>query len=68
MINQSFNYIKIVCVDDASPDNCGQILKDYAAKDNRIVTLKHNINEGSSVAKNTGLDHVFDSLPDVENT
>lgn len=59
LINQSFQDIKIICVDDASPDNCAQILKEFASKDKRIVSLKHNANQSSSAARNTGLDYVF---------
>ena len=66
LLNQSFQDIKIICVDDASPDNCAQILKEFASKDKRIVSLKHNANQGSSAARNTGLDYVFNYLPDVE--
>ncbi|MBQ2671499.1 MAG: glycosyltransferase [Clostridia bacterium] len=66
LINQSFKDICIVCVDDASPDNCRKILDDYAKKDNRIVVLHHDVNQGSSAARNTGIDYVVNNLSSVE--
>ena len=66
LINQSFKDICVVCVNDASPDNCGKILEDYKKKDNRIIVLNHDVNRGSSSARNTGIDYVLDNLSDVE--
>lgn len=56
VINQTFKNIEIICVNDASPDNCAQILADYAAKDSRIKIITHNTNRGLSCARNSGLD------------
>jgi glycosyltransferase involved in cell wall biosynthesis len=39
-----------------SPDNCGQICDDYAAKDDRVIVIHKTLNEGSSCARNAGLD------------
>lgn len=43
-----------IIVDDGSPDNCGGICDEYAAKDNRIKVI-HKENEGVSVARNVGI-------------
>lgn len=64
--NQSFKNIKIICVNDASPDNCGDILSDYAKNDDRIVVINHDSNKGAGQARNTGLDYIFKNLPSVE--
>ena len=56
IVNQTFKNIEIICVNDASPDNCAQILADYAAKDTRIKIITHNTNKGLSCARNSGLD------------
>lgn len=56
VINQTFKNIEIICVNDASPDNCAQILADYASKDARIKIITHNTNRGLSCARNSGLD------------
>ena len=66
LLNQSFKDIKIVCVNDASPDNCEEILNDYAKQDNRVTVINHEVNMGPGVARNTGLDYIYDNLPEVE--
>lgn len=53
LINQSFENIEIILVDDGSPDNCGDICDKYAKKDNRIKVI-HQKNRGLSGARNTG--------------
>jgi glycosyltransferase involved in cell wall biosynthesis len=54
VLNQTFRDIEVVCVNDGSPDKCGQILNEYAQKDNRIKVI-HQENKGLSGARNTGL-------------
>ena len=66
LLNQSFRDIKIVCVYDESPDNCGEILNNYAKQDNRIIILTSDNPKGAGSARNVGLDYIFDNLPDVE--
>ncbi len=55
IIEQSYQNIEIIVVDDGSRDNSGQILDKYAAKDNRIIAI-HQQNAGVSAARNAGLD------------
>lgn len=66
LLNQSFKDIKIICVNDASQDNCGEILNEYAKMDSRIVVINHELNKGAGVARNTGLDYIYNNFPDVE--
>jgi glycosyltransferase involved in cell wall biosynthesis len=66
LLNQSLKEIKVICVDDASPDNCRTILEAYSKRDNRIIVLKHATNQGCSLARNTGIDYIVDNLPEVE--
>lgn len=66
LIDQSLKELKIVCVNDASQDNCGTILNKYAEKDNRIIVLNHDINKGAGCARNTGLDYIFNNFPETE--
>lgn len=54
--NQTLQDIEIICVNDCSPDNCSQILEQYAQKDNRIRIINRNKNGGLSAARNTGMD------------
>ena len=55
-VNQTLKEIEIILVDDGSPDNCGLICDEYAAKDNRIKVI-HKENGGVSSARNIGLDN-----------
>lgn len=52
---QSLTEIEILCVDDASPDNCAQIVQRLARKDGRIRLIRHDRNRGLGGARNTGL-------------
>ena len=42
-------------MDDGSPDSCGQICDEYAAKDARIKVI-HKENGGQSDARNVAID------------
>lgn len=53
IINQTYQNIEIILVNDGSTDNCPQICEDYAAKDNRIKVI-HKENGGLSDARNAG--------------
>ena len=55
-MNQTLRDIEIILVDDGSPDNCGIICDEYAAKDARIKVI-HKENGGSSSARKEGLKH-----------
>ena len=52
-INQTLQNIEILLVDDGSPDNCGAICDEYAAKDERIKVI-HKKNGGLVSARNAG--------------
>ena len=54
IINQTYRNLEIILVDDGSPDNCGAICDEYAARDNRIKVI-HKENGGVSSARNVGL-------------
>ena len=56
IINQTYQDLEIILVDDGSPDNCPQICDDYARKDSRIKVI-HKKNAGLGMARNTGIDH-----------
>ena len=55
IINQTYENLEIILVDDGSPDNCPQMCDEWAKKDNRIKVI-HKENGGSSTARNAGLD------------
>lgn len=56
LLGQTMHDIEIICVDDKSPDNALQILREYAARDNRVRIIEQEKNGGVSVARNTGID------------
>jgi glycosyltransferase involved in cell wall biosynthesis len=53
---QTLRDIEIICVNDASPDNSGEILREYAAKDGRVRVIEFEKNRGVSAARNAGID------------
>ncbi|SES09855.1 glycosyltransferase family 2 protein [Salipaludibacillus aurantiacus] len=57
LINQTYKQLEIILVDDGSPDNCGKIADNYAAKDSRIKAF-HKKNGGLSDARNYGAQYV----------
>ena len=55
IIGQTYKNLEIILVDDGSPDNCGKICDEYAAKDGRIKVI-HKENGGLSDARNVAID------------
>ena len=51
---QSLREIEIICVNDGSPDNSSEILKEYAERDERIRIIDKK-NEGVGAARNDGI-------------
>ena len=57
LIGQTLKNIEIICVNDGSTDNCGEILNKYSQRDSRIIIVKQE-NQGLSSARNTGMRYV----------
>lgn len=55
IVNQSYEHLEIILIDDGSPDACGELCDRWASRDSRIVSL-HKENGGLSDARNYGLD------------
>lgn len=55
ILGQTYSDFELILVDDGSPDNCGAICDEYAAKDSRVHVI-HQENGGVSVARNAGID------------
>lgn len=55
VIRQTFPDMEILCIDDASTDHSGKLLRAYAKKDNRIRVLCNETNGGLARARNRGL-------------
>ena len=54
VVNQTYQDLEIILIDDGSPDKCPQMCDDWAMKDSRIRVV-HKENGGLSSARNTGI-------------
>lgn len=55
ILGQTYSNLEVILVNDGSPDNSGKICDEYAKSDKRVIAI-HKENEGSSCARNAGLD------------
>ena len=55
VLGQSLRQIEVICVDDGSTDCSSAILSSYANKDDRVMVVTNEANQGVSVARNRGL-------------
>ena len=56
ILNQTYQNLEIILIDDGSTDDSPGICDTYALKDNRIKVI-HQQNQGAAVARNTGLEN-----------
>ena len=54
IVNQTYQNLEIILVDDGSPDQCPAICDQWALKDSRIKVI-HKENGGLSDARNKGM-------------
>lgn len=55
VLQQTYQNIELIVVDDCSTDDTEKVVKQY--KDNRLRFIKHIVNEGACAARNTGIEH-----------
>lgn len=53
ILNQTYNNIEIIVVDDKSTDNTEEIVKNF--NEEKIYYIKHSNNQGACAARNTGI-------------
>ena len=53
IVNQTYQNLEIIIIDDGSPDNCGVICDEYAKKDARIQVI-HKENGLPLLIRTTG--------------
>lgn len=56
IINQTYDKLEIIVVDDGSTDNSYDVCKDYTKKDKRVILL-HQENKGVVAARRNGIEH-----------
>ena len=56
VLSQSLKEIEIIAVDDASPDGCGAILDEYAARDSRLKVIHLEKNRRQGYGRDLGLE------------
>ena len=55
ILDQDYENLEVILVDDGSPDGSPRILDEFAARDSRVLVI-HQENAGVSSARNSGLD------------
>lgn len=55
ILNQTYQNLEVIAIDDGSTDKTPEILAEYAAKDKRVV-LKRQANTGAGSASNLGIE------------
>lgn len=55
ILNQTYQNLQIILINDGSTDNSFAIVEHYATTDSRIEIYSHPCNQGLSTARNTGL-------------
>lgn len=56
VLKQSVQDFEIILVDDKSPDACPRLCDELAKSDERIRVIHHEVNQGLSMARNSGLE------------
>ncbi|MFI9806127.1 CDP-glycerol glycerophosphotransferase family protein [Streptomyces sp. NPDC052301] len=55
VLSQSYPDLELIAVDDCSPDACGAIIDEYAARDTRVRAVHLAENQGLGRARNAGM-------------
>lgn len=63
VLSQPYPNIKIICVDDGSPDDSISILRDYEKRYENVHVIRQE-NGGVSKARNTGIEYVLSCCED----
>jgi glycosyltransferase involved in cell wall biosynthesis len=53
--NQSIKNLEIIIIDDCSTDNSNDLIKNYQKEDDRIILIRHEINQGKIKSRSDGI-------------
>lgn len=56
VLGQSFTDLEVICVDDASEDQCREILHSFAIRDDRLKVIHNTENLGPAPSRNRGIE------------
>ena len=56
VLGQTFTDLEVICVDDASEDQCREILQSYAIRDDRLKVIHNPENLGPAPSRNRGIE------------
>ena len=56
VLGQTFTNLEVICVDDASEDQCREILQSYALRDDRLKVIHNTKNLGPAPSRNRGIE------------
>ena len=55
VLGQSFTDLEVICVNDASEDQCAEMLREYANRDDRLKIITNANNLGPALSRNIGI-------------
>ncbi|MFE4373543.1 glycosyltransferase family 2 protein [Streptomyces sp. NPDC056835] len=55
VLDQTFEDFELIAVDDGSPDACGALIDEFAARDRRVTALRLPAHGGAGPARDAGL-------------
>lgn len=55
LLGQTVKDIEVICVNDCSPDNSAEVIRDYMLRDSRVKLINHTTNKRQGGAWNTGV-------------
>jgi glycosyltransferase involved in cell wall biosynthesis len=58
VLTQSGTSVRVLIIDDASPDNTAEVAADLVKEDPRVIFLRHTVNKGHIATYNEGIEWV----------
>jgi teichuronic acid biosynthesis glycosyltransferase TuaG len=55
VLSQTYNNFELIIIDDKSTDKTSSLIKNYAAKDSRIIFIQNDVNSGPAYSRSMGV-------------